>query len=95
MIVGLAMLLLSPFLVIFMLVYLFLRHAEQFYNQLSTASSRRWSNLSKWMFREFNEVWKSTNHTQSTDGKHGRTNHPISDVNLRSGEMMWNSNSRR
>ncbi|GMP90682.1 hypothetical protein CsSME_00041693 [Camellia sinensis var. sinensis] len=56
MIVGLAMLLLSPFLVIFMLVYLFLRHAEQFYNQPSTASSRRWSNLSKWMFREFNEV---------------------------------------
>ncbi|CAK9134628.1 unnamed protein product [Ilex paraguariensis] len=55
-VVGLAMLLLSPFLVIFMLVYLFLRHAEQFYNHPSTASSRRWSNLSKWMFREFNEV---------------------------------------
>ncbi|XP_022771246.1 autophagy-related protein 9-like isoform X1 [Durio zibethinus] len=56
MVVGLAMLLLSPFLVIFMLVYLFLRHAEQFYNHPSTASSRRWSNLSKWMFREFDEV---------------------------------------
>ncbi|KAG5608583.1 hypothetical protein H5410_019864 [Solanum commersonii] len=56
MIVGVLMLLLSPFLVIFMLVYLFLRHAEQFYNHPSTASSRRWSNLSKWMFREFNEV---------------------------------------
>ncbi|XP_021770199.1 autophagy-related protein 9-like [Chenopodium quinoa] len=55
-VVGLAMLLLSPFLVIFMLVYLFLRHAEQFYNHPTTASSRRWSNLSKWMFREFNEV---------------------------------------
>lgn len=56
MVVGLVMLLLSPFLVIFMLVYLFLRHAEQFYNHPSTASSRRWSNLSRWMFREFNEV---------------------------------------
>ncbi|XP_027150722.1 autophagy-related protein 9-like [Coffea eugenioides] len=56
MIVGFVMLLLSPFLVIFMLVYLFLRHAEQFYNHPSTASSRRWSNLSKWIFREFNEV---------------------------------------
>ncbi|WJX18447.1 autophagy protein atg9 [Trifolium repens] len=56
MIVGLAMLLLSPFLVIFMLVYLFLRHAEQFYNHPSTASSRRWSNLSRWIFRGFNEV---------------------------------------
>lgn len=55
-VVGVLMLLLSPFLVIFMLVYLFLRHAEQFYNHPSTASSRRWSNLSKWIFREFNEV---------------------------------------
>ncbi|CAN1136855.1 Autophagy-related protein 9 [Linum perenne] len=56
MVVGIAMLILSPFLVIFMLVYLFLRHAEQFYNHPSTASSRRWSNLSRWIFREFNEV---------------------------------------
>ncbi|XP_073284620.1 autophagy-related protein 9-like [Primulina huaijiensis] len=56
MIVGFVLLLLSPFLVIFMLVYLFLRHAEQFYNHPSTASSRRWSNLSTWMLREFNEV---------------------------------------
>ncbi|GLT61151.1 hypothetical protein SLA2020_338760 [Shorea laevis] len=56
MVVGFAMLLLSPFLVIFMLVYLFLRHAEQFYNHPSTASSRRWSTLSKWIFREYNEV---------------------------------------
>ncbi|XP_057438566.1 autophagy-related protein 9-like [Lotus japonicus] len=55
-VVGFVMLLLSPFLVIFMLVYLFLRHAEQFYNHPSTASSRRWSNLSRWIFREFNEV---------------------------------------
>ncbi|KVH94273.1 Autophagy-related protein 9 [Cynara cardunculus var. scolymus] len=43
MVVGIAMLLLSPFLVVFMLVYLFLRHAEQFYNHPSTASSRRCS----------------------------------------------------
>ncbi|EPS61983.1 hypothetical protein M569_12811, partial [Genlisea aurea] len=55
-IVGVVLLLFSPFLVIFMLVFLFLRHAEQFYNHPSTASSRRWSNLAKWMFREFNEV---------------------------------------
>ncbi|GKC92734.1 autophagy-related protein 9 [Tanacetum coccineum] len=56
MVVGLAMLLLSPFIVVFMLVYLFLRHAEQFYNHPSTASSRRWSNLSRWVLREYNEV---------------------------------------
>ncbi|KAJ6844662.1 autophagy-related protein 9 isoform X2 [Iris pallida] len=55
-VVGIVMFLISPCLVIFMLVYLFLKHAEQFYNHPSTASSRRWSNLSKWMFREFNEV---------------------------------------
>lgn len=55
-IVGIAMLALSPFIIIFMLVYLFLKHAEQFYNHPSTASSRRWSNLSRWILREFNEV---------------------------------------
>ncbi|KAH9324285.1 hypothetical protein KI387_004463 [Taxus chinensis] len=56
MVVGFLMLVLCPFLVIFMLVYLFLMHAEQFYNHPSTALSRRWSNLAKWLFREFNEL---------------------------------------
>ncbi|KAK9704888.1 hypothetical protein RND81_07G018000 [Saponaria officinalis] len=69
-IVGLAMLLLSPFLVIFMLVYLFLRHAEQFYNHPTTASSRRWSNLSRWMFREFNEVEHFFRHRINTSVIH-------------------------
>ncbi|XP_074316670.1 autophagy-related protein 9 [Silene latifolia] len=69
-IVGLAMLLLSPFLVIFMLVYLFLRHAEQFYNHPTTASSRRWSNLSRWMFREFNEVEHFFRHRINTSIVH-------------------------
>ncbi|KAL6564112.1 autophagy protein atg9 [Orobanche hederae] len=70
MIVGFALLLLSPFLVIFMLVYLFLRHAEQFYNHPSTASSRRWSNLSKWMFREFNEVDHLFKHRMNSSVAH-------------------------
>ncbi|QCE06883.1 Autophagy-related protein 9 [Vigna unguiculata] len=56
MVVGIAMLVLSPFLIMFMLSHLFLRYAEQIYNQPSTISSRRWSNLSRWVFREFNEV---------------------------------------
>lgn len=56
MVVGVGMFLLAPCIMIFMLVYHFLRHAEQFYNHPSIASSRRWSNLSKWIFREFNEV---------------------------------------
>ncbi|KAG1361388.1 autophagy-related protein 9 [Cocos nucifera] len=55
-IIGTGMLLISPCLVIFMLVYLFLRHAEQFYHHPSIVYSRRWSNLSKWIFREFNEI---------------------------------------
>ncbi|XP_051141905.1 autophagy-related protein 9-like [Andrographis paniculata] len=70
MIVGLALLLLSPFLVIFMLVYLFLRHAEQFYNHPSMASSRRWSNLSKWIFREFNEVEHLFRHRMNSSVEH-------------------------
>lgn len=47
--VGISMLILSPCLVIFPLVYLILRHAEEIYNHPSTASSRRWSNLSRWI----------------------------------------------
>ncbi|XP_047328461.1 autophagy-related protein 9-like [Impatiens glandulifera] len=70
MIVGFVMLLLSPFLVIFMLVYLFLRHAEQFYNHPSAASSRRWSNLAKWVFREFNEVHHLFNHRANISVHH-------------------------
>ncbi|XP_020573036.1 autophagy-related protein 9 isoform X2 [Phalaenopsis equestris] len=58
MVVGIVMFVISPCLVIFMLVYLFLWHAEQFYNHPRTASSRRWSNLSKWIFREFNEIFR-------------------------------------
>ena len=54
--VAVVMLLLSPFLAVFMLIYFFLRNAEQFYHQPSSAGSRRWSNLALWKFREFNEV---------------------------------------
>ncbi|GMH25770.1 hypothetical protein Nepgr_027613 [Nepenthes gracilis] len=69
-VVGLVMLLLSPFLVMFMMVYLFLRHAEQFYNHPTTASSRRWSNLSKWIFREFNEVEHLFRHRINSSAVH-------------------------
>ncbi|KAF3335190.1 autophagy-related protein 9-like protein [Carex littledalei] len=69
-VVGIGMLLLSPCLVIFMLVYLFLKHAEQFYHQPSTASSRRWSNLSKWILREFNEVEHLFKHRMNNSAVH-------------------------
>lgn len=60
-VVGIAMVILSPCLVIFPLVYVILRHAEEIYNHPSTASSRRWSNLSRWIFREYNEVASTQN----------------------------------
>ncbi|KAJ8899506.1 hypothetical protein K2173_018480 [Erythroxylum novogranatense] len=53
---GIFSIFLTPLVFTFMLFSRFLRHAEQFYNHPSTASSRRWSNLSRWILREFNEV---------------------------------------
>lgn len=68
--VGFGMLILSPFLIIFMLVYFFLRHAEQFYNRPSTVASPRWSNLSRWLFREFNELDHLFKHRLNASIKH-------------------------
>ncbi|XP_051182434.1 autophagy-related protein 9 [Lolium perenne] len=68
--VGIAMLVLSPCLVIFPLVYLILRHAEELYNHPSTASSRRWSNLSRWIFREYNEVDHFFRHRMNNSAVH-------------------------
>eukprot|EP00850_Spirogloea_muscicola_P012653 SM000082S22895 [mRNA] locus=s82:523573:527908:- [translate_table: standard] len=68
--VGCTMLLLSPFLTIFMLIYFFLRNAEQFYHQPSTAGSRRWSNLAQWRIREFNEVEHLFNQRLDTSYKY-------------------------
>jgi autophagy-related protein 9 len=68
--VGIAMLILSPCLVIFPLVYVILRHAEEIYNHPSTASSRRWSNLSRWIFREYNEVDHFFRHRMNNGAVH-------------------------
>uniref|UniRef100_A0A804LH34 Autophagy-related protein 9 n=1 Tax=Zea mays TaxID=4577 RepID=A0A804LH34_MAIZE len=68
--VGIAMLILSPCLVIFPLVYVILRHAEEIYNHPSTASSRRWSNLSRWIFREYNEVDHFFRHRMNNSAVH-------------------------
>ncbi|TVU47741.1 hypothetical protein EJB05_07350 [Eragrostis curvula] len=68
--VGIAMLVLSPCLVIFPLVYIILRHAEEIYNHPSTASSRRWSNLSRWIFREYNEVDHFFRHRMNNSAVH-------------------------
>ncbi|XP_062210571.1 autophagy-related protein 9-like isoform X2 [Phragmites australis] len=68
--VGVAMLILSPCLAIFPLVYVILRHAEEIYNHPSTASSRRWSNLSRWIFREYNEVNHFFRHRMNNSALH-------------------------
>jgi len=47
---------LSPFLLIFMLVYFFLKNAGDFYHQPSTLGRRSWSLLAQWRFREYNEL---------------------------------------
>eukprot|EP00899_Mesostigma_viride_P007400 jgi/Mesvir1/16661/Mv12272-RA.3 len=48
--------LLSPFIAVFMLTYVFLRHAERFYHQPASFGARRWTSLAKLKFREFNEL---------------------------------------
>ena len=54
--VALANLLLAPFLLAFLLIYFFMRNAERFYHQPSSAGARRWSALAAWRLREFNEL---------------------------------------
>jgi len=56
MISGVLNLFLSPFMLIFMSVYFFLRDAEHFYNQPSAIGARQWSSKAKWEIREFNEL---------------------------------------
>lgn len=53
---ALVNLLLSPFLIAFLLIYFFLRNGEAFYHHPSSLGARRWSALAKWRLREFNEL---------------------------------------
>lgn len=54
--VAIANLLLAPFLLVFLIIYFFMRNAEKFYHQPSSAGARRWSSLAAWRLREFNEL---------------------------------------
>ncbi|GAB4821600.1 hypothetical protein N2152v2_008646 [Parachlorella kessleri] len=49
-------LLASPFMLLFLLIYFFMKNAERFYHHPSTLGARRWSQLAKWRLREFNEL---------------------------------------
>ncbi len=49
-------LLVSPFLLVFLFIYFFLRNAEKLYHHPSSVGARRWSALAAWRMREFNEL---------------------------------------
>lgn len=46
----------SPFLLVFLVIYFFMKNAEAFYHHPSTLGNRRWSPLARWKLREFNEL---------------------------------------
>jgi autophagy-related protein 9 len=54
---GVLNLLLSPFIAAFMIIFFFLRHAEEFHRRpAASAFSRDYSLRARWMMREFNEL---------------------------------------
>ncbi|CAM9846126.1 unnamed protein product, partial [Scytosiphon promiscuus] len=54
--VGLAHVVLLPFLLLFMVVYFFLQNAQEWHSSKSYLGPREWSPLARWTFREFNEL---------------------------------------
>jgi len=52
----------APFVLVFLLIYFFMRNAEKFYHQPGSAGARRWSALAAWRLREFNELPHYLNH---------------------------------
>lgn len=58
---------LAPFLLIFLLIYFFLRNAERFYHSPSSLGARRWSPLASWRLREFNELPYYVQHRWAAD----------------------------
>lgn len=53
---GLANLLAMPFILMFMLVFFFLKHAEEFHSRKNYLGRRWWSPHMVWAIREFNEL---------------------------------------
>lgn len=56
------MVVLSPFVLCFLLIYFFMRNAEKFYNHPASIGARRWSLLARWRMREFNELEHYVSH---------------------------------
>jgi hypothetical protein len=55
-VMGLLNILLSPFIFIFLIVYFFFKYGEEFHKNPTQLSSRSYSPLAKWKFRDFNEL---------------------------------------
>lgn len=53
---GLLNLVLLPFTLLFMVMYFFLKNAEEFHKKGDYLGPRKWSPLALWKFREFNEL---------------------------------------
>jgi len=53
---GLANLILSPFIFLFMIIYFFFKHAQEMHKNPSTVGTRAWSQIARWKIREFNEL---------------------------------------
>ena len=53
---GLANLIATPFILMFMLVFFFLKHAEEFHSKKNYLGRRWWSPHMVWAIREFNEL---------------------------------------
>jgi len=54
--VGIANLLLAPFIFMFMIIYFFFKHAQEMHKNPSTVGARTWSQAARWRIREFNEL---------------------------------------
>ncbi|CAM9271814.1 unnamed protein product [Choristocarpus tenellus] len=54
--VGMAHVVLLPFLLLFMLIYFFLQNAQEWHSSKNYLGPREWSPLARWTFREFNEL---------------------------------------
>ena len=55
-IMGLMNLLMTPFTIVYILMYILFRYGEEIYKNPSEIGSREWSLLAKWRIREFNEL---------------------------------------
>lgn len=53
---GVANLALSPFILLFMIIFFFLKHAEELHSKRTLFGPRHWCALAQWKIREFNEL---------------------------------------